>query len=108
MLHYLKSLEDWCDDETWQLSQLPQTSWSILNDTFHTTLCLEETVPRIAAAVLYFAVSSTGLKIPSETAQRQWWQVGPVAYIQCRANYKTANKSLVNLILARSKYIHVY
>ena len=76
MLHYLKSLEDWCDDRSWQLSQLPQTCWSVLNDTFHTTLCLEESASRIAVAVIYFAVSCTGLKVPSETAQRQWWQVG--------------------------------
>ena len=75
MLHYLKSLEDWCDDYTWQLSQLPQISWSILNDTFHTVLCLEETAPKIAVAVVYFAVSSTRLKIPSETGQKQWWKV---------------------------------
>ena len=75
MLHYLKSLEDWCNEQTWNLSQLPQTSWAILNDMFHTTLCLDETASRIAVAVLYFAVSCTGLKIPCVTAQKQWWKV---------------------------------
>ena len=75
MLHYLKSLQDWCDDKNWQQTQLPQISWSILNDTFHLTLCLEETATRVAVAVVYFAVMCTGLKIPSETAQKQWWQV---------------------------------
>lgn len=76
LLHYLKSLEDWSDTKAWSLAELPQFCWSTLNDTFHTTLCVEESPSRIAAAVISFGLSCTGLEIPSnQTAQRKWWQI---------------------------------
>lgn len=81
MLHYLKSLEDWCEEESWELSQLPQMCWCVLSDCFHTTLCLEESAACVAVAVIYLCVMCTGLKIPMETADKKWWQV---RMLECR------------------------
>lgn len=51
-------------------------SWALLQDSFYTTLCLEEPPQVLATAVLYLATQCCKLTLPgSELAKRQWWEV---------------------------------
>lgn len=55
---------------------MTKLSWALLQDSFHTSLCLREPPEVVATAVLYLAVQCCKLAIPgSEEAERQWWEV---------------------------------
>ena len=55
---------------------MTRLSWALLQDSFHTTLCLRESPQAVATAVLYLAVQCCQLEVPgSEAAEKQWWQV---------------------------------
>ena len=66
---------NWMDATTWNMSELPQFSWCVLNDTFNTPLCVNKPPSWIALAALYFTFTCTGLTIPAETPHTKWWQV---------------------------------
>ncbi|XP_068694246.1 cyclin-Q-like isoform X1 [Montipora capricornis] len=72
LLHYLKSLEDWLAEESFDA--IGQLSWSLLQDSFHTTLCLQHSPSNIAVAMIYFALNCLGITVPSHGAQSTWWQ----------------------------------
>lgn len=78
LLHYLKSLQDWVGPSMLGHSQVAQLSWSVLQDTFHTPLCLMHQPSQIAVAVLYTALLCSGFVVPPQhrtATQKQWWQV---------------------------------
>ncbi|XP_078374961.1 cyclin-Q-like isoform X1 [Oculina patagonica] len=74
LLHYLNCLEDWLDKESWSTSSVSQLSWSLLQDSFHTTLCLQYKPAVIAVAMIYFSLMCLGIKVPSQGAQLSWWK----------------------------------
>lgn len=74
LLHYLNSLEDWLDKECTITSSLSQLSWSILQDSLHTTLCLEYSPAVIAIAMIYFSLTCLGIDVPSQGARHSWWK----------------------------------
>lgn len=60
----------------WHKSHITKLSWALLQDSFHTTLCLREPAEVVATAVLYLAIQCCKLAVPgSEEAKRQWWEV---------------------------------
>ena len=64
------------DKEAWHSSHVTRLSWALLQDSYHTTLCLREPPEVLATAVLYLAVQCSQLVIPgSEEAEREWWEV---------------------------------
>lgn len=75
LLHYLNSLEDWLDKESTSTSSVSQLSWSFLEDSFHTTLCLEFSPAVIAVAMIYFTLICLGIHVPSQGARQSWWKV---------------------------------
>lgn len=74
LLHYLNSLEDWLDKECTLTSSLGQLSWSLLQDSFHITLCLEYRPAVIAVAMIYFSLTCLGIDVPSQGARYSWWK----------------------------------
>ena len=55
---------------------MTKVAWALLQDSFHTTVGLQEPPHVVATAVLYLAVHCCKLSIPgSAEAQRQWWEV---------------------------------
>eukprot|EP00731_Ephydatia_muelleri_P016178 Em0009g602a len=75
LLHYLVALSRWVDDAAWQRSSISSLSWCILQDSFHTELCLSHAPYVIATAVLYLAVQCCKLDIPNTESKRMWWEV---------------------------------
>ena len=76
LLHFLLALSRWVDEEVWHKSHVTKLSWALLQDSFHTSLCLRESPEVVATAVLYLAVQCCKLTVPcSEEAKRQWWEV---------------------------------
>mmetsp|Transcript_90091 Transcript_90091/g.160440 ORF Transcript_90091/g.160440 Transcript_90091/m.160440 type:complete len:417 (+) Transcript_90091:30-1280(+) len=53
-------------------AKLTQKAWSYANDSLQTSLCCSHQPHEIAAASLFLAARSTGLKLPSKPA---WWEV---------------------------------
>lgn len=74
LLHYLNSLEDWLDKEYTITSALTQLSWSLLQDSFHITLCLEYSPAVIAVAMIFFSLTCLGIDVPSQGARHSWWK----------------------------------
>ena len=76
LLHYLLALSRWIDKEVWQTSHVTKIAWSLLQDSFHTTLCLHHSPTAIATTVLYLALHCCKVEVPGcWTTQRQWWEV---------------------------------
>ncbi|XP_020608088.1 cyclin-related protein FAM58A-like isoform X2 [Orbicella faveolata] len=74
LLHYLNSLEDWLDNESCSTITVSQLSWSLLQDSFHTTLFLEYSPAVIAVAMIYFSLICLGIKVPSQGVRLSWWK----------------------------------
>ena len=58
--------------------QIPvaNVSWSILNDSYHSDLCIRYSAQELAIASLYLALQSLGVDVPyNSQAQTPWWQV---------------------------------
>jgi len=72
LLHYLKSLEDWLVEESG--NSISQLSWSLLQDSFHTTLCLHFRPSHIAVAMIFFSLKCLGITVPTQGAQNTWWK----------------------------------
>ncbi|XP_059153868.1 cyclin-Q-like isoform X2 [Physella acuta] len=76
LCHYLKALADWMQPCVWDESPVPRTSWALLRDSYHSSLCLDFKPEHIAIAVLHFSLLSHGLEVPfSNQAKNKWWQV---------------------------------
>ena len=51
-------------------------AWALLQDSYHTTLCLHHHPTVIATAVLYLALHCCKLEVlGSRAADRSWWEV---------------------------------
>lgn len=58
------------------MSHVTRLSWALLQDSFHTTLCLHHPPHVLATAVLYLAIQCCKLVVPgSEGARWAWWEV---------------------------------
>lgn len=55
---------------------MTRLSWALLQDSFHSSLCVREPPQVVATATLYLAIQCCKLAIPgSEDAERKWWEV---------------------------------
>ena len=75
LLHHLLALSYWTDPQKWEESHIVTTAWSLLQDSFHSTLNLQHSANKMAVAVLYLAAHCCKLPICSEGARHQWWEV---------------------------------
>lgn len=76
LLHHLLALSRWIDERAWHRSHVTQVAWALLQDSYHTTLCLRHQPNLLATAVLYLALHCCKLEVPgTAAAQRQWWEV---------------------------------
>lgn len=80
LLHYLKSLRDWLGLKSGE-AQLCKMAWSLLNDCYHTKLCITSKADHLAVTVCYIAMESLAIKVPLEDrAEKTWWQVRALGY----------------------------
>ncbi|VDI73993.1 Hypothetical predicted protein [Mytilus galloprovincialis] len=76
LLHYLTFIKEWMEPYKWDELPLARTSWALLRDSYHSTLCLQYKPQHIAVAILYMTLESHGADIPFEdTAVTPWWKV---------------------------------
>lgn len=74
LLHHLLALSRWIDERVWLRSHVTTVAWALLQDSYHTTLCLRHPPNLLATAVLYLALHCCKLEVPG-ASQRQWWDV---------------------------------
>ncbi|XP_038054352.1 cyclin-Q-like [Patiria miniata] len=77
MVHYLKSLRDWMDQEVWNQTPICRTAWAMLRDSYHGSICIRVKPQHLAVASIYFALQCYGVTMPhrEDQAKRKWWQV---------------------------------
>ena len=76
LLHHLLALSRWIDERVWHRSHVTAVAWALLQDSYHTPLCLRCQPNLVATAVLYLTLNCCKVEIPgSRKAERQWWQV---------------------------------
>lgn len=76
LLHYLKTLRDWFDDETWEKYPIARTSWAVLQDAYHDPNLVFETDPaEFSIACIQLALQSYGVQVPltSEVKDSASW-----------------------------------
>ncbi|KAL3321216.1 Cyclin- protein fam58a [Cichlidogyrus casuarinus] len=92
LLHYISALLHWIGkgvvhtnpDQTTSpeqrtryqsLTRLPGLAWSILADSYHTSLCLQFQPDHIAASILHLALRLAGVEVPgNRQSEMAWWQ----------------------------------
>lgn len=58
------------------LARLPGLAWSMLADSYQTSMCLDFAPEHIAAAVLHLALRIAGVEVPGNRhSEMAWWQV---------------------------------
>ncbi|EDV26279.1 Cyclin-related protein FAM58A [Trichoplax sp. H2] len=75
LLHYLKSLQDWCGESNWTTNHINQLCWQLLQDTSLLPFILLYPPSVIATAVIYLAVKCNNIEVPSEGSTKPWWNV---------------------------------
>lgn len=64
------------DASTIALARLPGLAWSILGDSYHSTICLDFAPEHIAVAILHLSLRIAGVEIPgNKNSEMAWWQV---------------------------------
>ncbi|XP_022110056.1 cyclin-related protein FAM58A-like [Acanthaster planci] len=77
MVHYLKSLQDWMDQNMWSKTPICRMAWAMLGDCYHGSICIRVKPQHLAVAVIYFAMQCYGVNMPhqEDQAKKKWWQV---------------------------------
>lgn len=75
LLHHLLALSRWIDERVWLRSHVTTVAWALLQDSYHTTLCLRHPPNLLATSILYLALHCCKLEIPGASRRRQWWDV---------------------------------
>lgn len=76
LVHYLKSLSQLFNAREWNRYTIAQTSWSILRDTYHGTICLDHRPPLVAVSCIALALRLCRVDVPmSTTCKTPWWKV---------------------------------
>ncbi|XP_061557643.1 cyclin-Q [Phycodurus eques] len=73
LLHYLMSVKSLVNRHAWSRCPVAETSWALLRDCYHGSMCIRHTPQHIAIATLYLALNSYGVELP--VGEKQWWQV---------------------------------
>uniref|UniRef100_A0A8K9XJE5 Cyclin-Q n=1 Tax=Oncorhynchus mykiss TaxID=8022 RepID=A0A8K9XJE5_ONCMY len=74
LLHYLLSVKSLVNRHAWSRTPVAETTWALLRDCYHGTMCVRHAPQHIAIATLYLALLSYGVEVP--VGEREWWQVG--------------------------------
>ncbi|XP_012672154.1 cyclin-Q [Clupea harengus] len=72
LLHYLVSVRNLVNRHAWARAPIAETAWALLKDCYHGSICVRHPPQHLALAVLYLAVQSYGLEMPS--GELEWWQ----------------------------------
>ncbi|XP_038841629.1 cyclin-Q [Salvelinus namaycush] len=73
LLHYLLSVKSLVNRHAWSRTPVAETTWALLRDCYHGTMCVRYAPQHIAIATLYLALLSYGVEVP--VGEREWWQV---------------------------------
>uniref|UniRef100_A0A8C7FMI9 Cyclin-Q n=1 Tax=Oncorhynchus kisutch TaxID=8019 RepID=A0A8C7FMI9_ONCKI len=73
LLHYLLSVKSLVNRHAWSRTPVAETTWALLRDCYHGTMCVRHAPQHIAIATLYLALLSYGVEVP--VGEREWWQV---------------------------------
>lgn len=72
LLHYLISVKNLLNRHAWARTPIAETAWALLKDSYHGSVCVRHPPQHLALAVLYLAVQSYGMEMPS--GELEWWQ----------------------------------
>ncbi|KAK3885304.1 hypothetical protein Pcinc_010469 [Petrolisthes cinctipes] len=77
LLFYLQSLREWVGHEVFRTLPLAQTSWTMMQDVFHSSIILNHSPQAIATAVINSVLQIYGVIVPGddEVAERSWFTV---------------------------------
>ncbi|XP_064390366.1 cyclin-Q-like [Halichondria panicea] len=75
LLHFLLAMSRWVDERVWSRSYVTRVAWALLQDSFHSDLCLRYPPVTVATSVLYAAVHCCELVIPCDPHSKPWWSV---------------------------------
>ncbi|XP_057713407.1 cyclin-Q [Corythoichthys intestinalis] len=73
LLHYLMSVKSLVNRHAWSRCPVAETSWALLRDCYHGSMCIRHRPQHIAIATLYLALNSYGVELP--VGEKHWWQV---------------------------------
>lgn len=73
LLHYLLSLRNLLNRHAWSRTPISETAWALLKDSYHGLVCIHHKPQHLALAVLYLALHTYGVQVP--TGEKEWWQV---------------------------------
>lgn len=75
LLHYLKSICDWLDPSV-DICQLSKISWSLLQDSYLSDVCLNVKPDKMAVSILYLSLQCLGLHFPhADECSLPWYEV---------------------------------
>lgn len=76
LAHYLMSLSQLFNSREWQRYTIAQTSWALLKDAYHGTICLEYEPPLVAVSCIALALEICQAEVPmSKSCNNPWWKV---------------------------------
>lgn len=91
LLQYLDSLCAWINQQD---SLIPGVSWQILRDLLHTDILLRYRPQEIAIAIIYFIITSYGIRVPyNDHAKVVWWKA-----LYDKTNFDTIQEIITDII----------
>lgn len=72
LLHYLVSVRNLLNRHAWSRTPIAETAWALLKDSYHGSVCVRHPPQHLAISVLYLAIQSYGMEMPS--GELEWWQ----------------------------------
>uniref|UniRef100_A0A3P8UPL9 Cyclin-Q n=1 Tax=Cynoglossus semilaevis TaxID=244447 RepID=A0A3P8UPL9_CYNSE len=73
LLHYMLSAKSLVNRHAWSRTPVTETSWALLRDCYHGSMCIRHSAQHIAIAMLYLALNSYGVELP--VGEKPWWQL---------------------------------
>lgn len=81
LLHYLVSVRNLLNRHAWSRTPIAETAWALLKDSYHGSVCVRHPPQHLAISVLYLAIQSYGVEMPS--GELEWWQVSTGGLLYC-------------------------
>lgn len=103
LLHYLVSVRNLLNRHAWSRTPIAETAWALLKDSYHGSVCVRHPPQHLAISVLYLAIQSYGMEMPS--GELEWWQVSTVWLCACCCSHDC--EALVSKVSV-SKYLFLF
>jgi len=75
LLHYLKSLEDWCNYVTFNEKLFSTLCWTLVSDACYLPLVASIPPAKLATAIIFVCQQHTKLDIMEEGEEKHWYKV---------------------------------